>query len=112
MVDEVGEQLAVERRTTVPSGTSTTRSAPPLPCSFLPVPCVPDAGLAVRMIAEREQRRDVAVRAQPDVAAPAAVAAVGTALRHVRLAPERDAARAAVATLHVALRGIDEAGHP
>ena len=60
--------------------------------------------LAVRMVAEREQRRDVAVRAQPHVAALAAVAAVGSALRHVRLAPERDATGAAVAALHVALR--------
>ena len=64
------------------------------------------------MVAEREQRRDVAAGAQPDVAAPAAVAAVGPAARHVRLATERDTARAAVATLHVALRYVDEAGHP
>ncbi len=69
-------------------------------------------GLAVRMVAEREQRRDVAVGLQPDVAAPAAVAAVGTATRHVRLPPERDAAGAAVAAFHVALRHVDEAGHP
>ena len=65
--------------TTVPSGTSTTRSLPPTPCCFLPEPCVPEPRLAVRVVAEREQRRDVAAGAQPDVAAPAAVAAVGTA---------------------------------
>ena len=73
---------------------------------------MPELGLAVRVVAEREQRRDVAARLQPHVAAPAAVAAVGTATRHVRLAPERDTARAAVATLHVALRDIDEARTP
>ena len=67
--------------------------------------------LAVRVIAEREQRGDVAARPQPDVATPAAVAAVGTAPRHVRLAAERDTARAAVATFQVALRYVDEAGH-
>src|SRR5207244_3159616 len=32
-------------RTTVPSGTSTTRSAPPLPCNFWPRPWVPDPAL-------------------------------------------------------------------
>ena len=37
----------------------------------------------MRMIPEREQRRNVAVRAQPYVAAAAAVATVGTAARHV-----------------------------
>ena len=68
--------------------------------------------LAVRMVPEREQRGDVAGRVQPDVAAVAAVAAVGTALRHVRLAPERDDAGAAVAGLHVQLRHVDELGHP
>ena len=76
-------------RTVVPSGTSTTRSAPPLPCSFLPGPCVPD--VALRCGWSRNASSDATLRfgPQPDVAAPAAVAAVGTALRHVRLAAER-----------------------
>src|SRR5439155_14708448 len=77
----------------------------------LPRPVRPRPGLAVRVVAKREERRDVAVRLQPHVAAPAAVAAVGPAARHVRLSPEGDAARAAVATLHVALRYVDEARH-
>ena len=47
---------------------------------------MPDVGPAVRVVAEREQRRDVAVGLQPDVAAVAAVAAVGTALGDVGLA--------------------------
>ena len=77
----------------------------------LPRPVRPRPGLAVRVVAKREERRDVAVRLQPHVAAPAAVAAVGPAARHVRLSPEGDAARAAVATLDVALRYVDEARH-
>jgi len=68
--------------------------------------------LAVRVVTEREQRRHVAVRAKPDVAATTAVAAVGPASRYVRLAPERHTARAAVAAFHIALRYVDEAGHP
>jgi len=63
------------------------------------------------MVAEREQRRDIPIRAQPDVAASAAVTAVRTAPWHVRLASERDTAGATVAALHVALREVDEAGH-
>ena len=59
-------------------------------------------GPAVRVVAEGEQRGDVAVGDEPDVAALAAVAAVGPAPGHVRLAPERHAARAAVAASHVA----------
>ena len=65
-------------------------------------------GPAVRVVAEREQRRDVAVGLQPDVAARAAVAAVGPALRDVGLAPERHAARAAVAAAEVDLDLVDE----
>ena len=70
--------------TTVPSGTSTTRSAPPTPCLLLSAAVRARARLAVRVIAEREQRRDVAARAQPHVAATTAVATVGAAARHVR----------------------------
>ena len=79
---QVGEHLARRATcTTVPSGTATTRSAPLAPCRFCPLPCLPDARAPVRMVAEREQRRDVAVGPEVDVAAGAAVAAVGAALR-------------------------------
>ena len=64
--------------------------------------------LAVRVVAEGEERGDVPVGPQPDVAALAAVAAVGTAARDVRLAPERHAAGSAVAAAHVQLRLVDE----
>ncbi len=66
----------------------------------------------MRMIPKAEQRRDVAIGDEPDVAAATAVAAVRATLRHVRFATERDAARAAVTALDVDVRLVDEAGHP
>ena len=92
----------------MPSGTVTIRSSPLCAVALVPGAVRARLRLAVRVVAEREQRRDVAVGLQPDVAALAAVAAVGPALGDVRLAPHRDAARAAVAALHVELRLVDE----
>ena len=66
----------------------------------------------MRVVAEREQRRDIAAGLHPDIAAAAAVAAVGPTFGDVRFAPERDTAGTAVATLHVQLRHVHEAGHP
>ena len=54
----------------------------------------------VRLAAERLQVAQVVVAAQDDVAAAAAVAAVGPALGDVGLAAERQAAVAACARLH------------
>ena len=65
----------------------------------------------MRVVLEAEQRSDVAVGHQPDVATLAAVAAVGPALGDVRLAPERNRARAAVTTLDVQPTLVDETGH-
>ncbi len=48
-----------------------------------------------------DERRPLGVRDDHDVAAVAAVAAVGAAFGDMRLAPERHAARAAVAAFHV-----------
>ncbi len=63
------------------------------------------------MVAKREQRRGVAIGSQPHVATFSAVPAVGTTLGHVRLAPERDRARAAVTPAGVELNLVDELGH-
>src|SRR5262249_13902997 len=82
-----------------------------LPVQLLPFAVRPRAGLAMRMIAKREQRRDVAIRAQPDIAAAATVTAVGSALGNVRFAAERHTTRAAVTAFDIGLRGVDEAGH-
>ena len=95
----------------MPSGTRDLQVVAATPCSFLPLPWTPLLGAAVRMVAEGEQRGDVAVGHEPDVAALAAVAAVRPAHGDVGLPPERDAARAAVAAAHVQLRLVDELGH-
>ena len=67
-------------------------------------------GPPVGMVAERQQGGDVAVGHQPHVAALAAVAAVGPAPGDVGLAPEGDAARAAVAASDVEPAFVDELG--
>ncbi len=69
------------------------------------------AGPAVGMVAERQQRGHVAIGHQPDVAALAAVAAVGAAERHGALTTERDAAGSAVAAAYIQLRFVDEPAH-
>ncbi len=111
VVQQVGEELAVHRTHDGSLGNVDGEIGAPLAVQLLTLAVGPRPGLAMRMVAEREQRGDVAVRAQPDRAAVPSVAAVGSALRHVRLAPERHTARAAVTTLDVALRGIDESRH-
>ncbi len=68
-------------------------------------------GAAVRMVPEGEQRRDVAIGAQDDVAALPAVAAVGPAPGNVRLAAERHRTGASVPAPHVDLRLVDELTH-
>ena len=65
----------------------------------------------VRVVAEGDERRDVAVGHEPHVAALAAVAAVGSAERDRTLAPERHAAGTAVATTYVQLGLVDESAH-
>jgi hypothetical protein len=55
-----------------------------------------------------DQRVDVAVGHRPDAAAAAAVAARRAAARHELLAPERGAAVAALAGVHLDLRFVDE----
>ena len=92
------------RSTTVPSGTWTSRSSPRRPCRSLPLPWAPLVGPAVGVVAEGQERGHVAVGDQPDVAALAAVAAVGAAVDDRTLPPEADAARAAVAPADVELR--------
>ena len=66
---------------------------------------------AVRMVAEREQRGDVVVCDEPDVAARSPITAVGPATGHVGLTAERDTASAAVAAAHVERALVDEPGH-
>ncbi len=99
-------------RTVVPSGTVDDEVLAPVTVTLVPRAVGPRLRLAVRMVPEREQRRDVAVGLEPDVAALAAVAAVGPALGHVGLTAHRDCAGTAVATLDVELRLVDETPVP
>ena len=69
------------------------------------------AGSPMRVVAERQQRGDVVVGDEPDVAALAAVAAVRPAEGHGTLAPERHAACSPIAAAHVELALVDELGH-
>jgi hypothetical protein len=66
---------------------------------------------AVRMVAERQQRRHVAAGHQPDVAALAAVAAIGPTEGHRPFTAERHTARATVASAHVELGLVDKSAH-
>src|SRR5215207_1680204 len=68
-------------------------------------------GATERLVLERQQRGDVVVGDQDDVAAAPPVAAVGTALGHVGLTAERHRAGAAVAGLDVQVALVDELGH-
>ena len=78
--------------TCVPGGTAMTTSSPPAPERFLPMPARAVLGLEVLLIAVVDQRVEVGDALDPDVAALAAVAAVGAAELDELLAPERDAA--------------------
>ena len=68
-------------------------------------------GATVRVVAKREQRRDVAVGDQPDIATLAAIAAVGSAECLGSLTPERRTAGATIAAAYIQLRFIDEPAH-
>ena len=93
---------------TVPSGTRTDEVVAACAVSLACPAVLARRGAPVGVIAEGEQRRDVAVARTTYVAAVAAVAAVGPTLRDVRLASEGDRARAAVTAAQVALHLVDE----
>ena len=112
LVHQVGQHACRPgRRPTVPSGTCTMLVVAPLAVLLLARAVRAVGGPAVGVVAEGEQRGHVAVGDQPDVAARAAVTAVGSALGHVGLATDRHAAGPAVAAAHVDVALVDEAGH-
>ena len=94
-----------------PRGRARSRSSPPWPCCFLPEPCVPEVGPAVRVVPEGEQRGHVAVGDQPDVAARPPSPPSGPPLATWASRRNDDAAGAAVAAPHVDLALVDELGH-
>ena len=112
VVQQFGEQLAaVEVGHDGALGHRDLERLPALAVLVLALAVHPVVGAAVRMVAERQQRRHVVVGDEPDIAALAAVAAVRTALHDRTLASERHAARAAVTAAYVELAFVDELGH-
>jgi len=81
----------------------TTRSVTLVPGTMLA-----RRGAAVWMIAEREERRRVAIGDEVHVAPGPAIATVGTTLRHVRLTTERHRTRATIAAAQIDVDLIDE----
>jgi hypothetical protein len=66
------------------------------------------AAPAMRMILESQQRGDIAVGHQPNIASRPAISPVGAALGHMSLATKRHRACPAVTSLYVKLSLIDE----
>ena len=96
----------------VPGGTRTTRSSPSAPWRSAPSPWRPRRGLVVGPALEALQVAQRVVAEQHDVAAAAAVAAVGAAARHVGLAAEGEAAVPAAAALDEDARLVVEHARP
>ena len=69
------------------------------------------SGPPMGVVFERDQRGHIVVGYQPDAAAVAAVAAVGSAFGHMGLTAKRDAPGTAVAAPHVQAALVYELGH-
>ena len=92
----------------MPTGTFSTTSLPLAPCAVLAHAVAAALGLEVLLVAVVDQRVEAVDRLDNDVAALAAVAAVGPAELDELLAPERDAAVAARAGRDVDLGLVEE----
>ena len=108
VVDEVGEELAVACPHDRALGDGDDEVFAARAVLLLAGTVLARRRTSVRMITEGEQRRDVAIGQEVHVATRAAVAAAGAALGRVRLAAERDRARAAIAATHIDLNLVDE----
>ena len=108
VVDEVGEELAVACPHDRALGNGDDEVFATRAMLLLAGTVLARRRTPMGMVAEGEQRRDVAIGQEVHVAARAAVAAAGAALRSVRLAAERDHARAAIAPAHIDLNLVDE----
>ena len=85
-----------------------TRSSPPAPVRFAPGAAFAARRAEMLRVAEVDQRIEAGHGLEDDVAALAAVAAVGTAELDELLAPEADRAGSAGAGLHVDLGLVEE----
>jgi hypothetical protein len=66
----------------------------------------------VWVVLERQQRRHIVVRHQPDAPSVAPVTPVGAALGYVRLTPERNRASTTITGLNVDLALVNEHDRP
>ena len=87
-------------------------SSPLAPCLRAPWPGLAGAGLEVDLVGEGLQVAQLRIADDDHVAAPAPVAPVGTAARHVHLPTKRNAAVPAVPGRHMDLCVIEEHGRP
>ena len=87
------------------------RSSPSLPVQRLPELSDAVSGAGFSLVAEVHQGGHVPVDLKDDAAAPAAVAAVGSACRHILLPVEGHRAVSAVAGADGDLRGINKLRH-
>jgi len=110
-VHQIGEDGAIAVEHDRPLGDGHTEVPPSRAVAALPLPVGPVAGAPERLVLERQQRRDVAVRHQPHVAPAAPVAPVGPAPGHVRLAPEGHRPGAPIPRLHMDVALVDELRH-
>ena len=94
----------------MPTGTASSIVAPSAPCLRAPRPGSPRPALNLVFARKDGQVAQARVRDEDDVAALAAVAAVGTTLGHVFLAPEAQASVAAAARRHLDGGAIVEQG--
>ena len=92
----------------VPTGTFSTMSGALAPWRSLPMPATPALALKCCGVAVVDQRVEAVHRLDHDVAAAAAIAAARAPELDELLAPERDAAVAAVAGANVDLGLVEE----
>ena len=97
--------------TTVPTGTGSSSASPGGAGAVVAHAEAAVAGGAVRRVVVRQQRRDLRVGDEHDVAAVTAVAAVGAGERLELLALDRHAAVAALAGAQVQRHPVDECDH-
>ena len=112
MVGQVGQQLAgVQIRDDRALGHRDLQVLAALSVLILALAVHAVLRAPVWMITEGQQRGDVAISNQPDVATLAAVATIGAPERFGSFATERRAAGATIAAAYIQLRFIDEPAH-
>src|SRR5438132_1269784 len=111
MMDEVGEHAAVVVEDDRALGNRHHQIVGRRAVLILSLAVLAVARAAMGMITKREERRDVVIGDEPDIATLRAVATVGAAARHMRFTAKRDGARATVTTAHIYSTLVNETRH-